>query len=177
LQALESAAKHVNYEPQLLKAVQQVNHQQKQVLFQKILQHFKGNLANKVIALWGLAFKPHTDDMREASSRTLMELLWQAGARVQAYDPVAVAETKRLYGNRADLILCKSPEETLSNADALTIVTEWPVFFSPDFNLIKTQLREPVIFDGRNLYDTHYLNQLGFTYYAIGRGASINRTL
>ncbi len=170
LHALEVAAKQVDYDASLLKAVQKVNFEQKRVLFTKIKSYFKNDLTNKVLALWGLSFKPHTDDMREAASRTLMELLWQEGASVQAYDPVAMNETARLYDNQSSLKLCNSPEETLSNADALVIVTEWNIFSSPDFDLIKSKLRQPVIFDGRNLYDPTYLQKLGFKYYAIGRG-------
>jgi UDPglucose 6-dehydrogenase len=170
LQALEAAAKQVNFDAKLLQAVQEVNRQQKLVLFKKMLRHFKQDLTNKVIALWGLAFKPHTDDMREAASRALIEALWQAGAKVQAYDPVAMPEARRIYGDHAQLKLCDSPEEALVNADALAVVTEWSMFFSPDFALIKKQLRAPVIFDGRNLYDPKYLAAQGFKYYAIGRG-------
>lgn len=171
--ALESAAKQVNYDTPLLQAVQQVNHNQKQVLFNKIKKYFKGDLTNKTIAVWGLSFKPNTDDMREASSRTLMEALWQAGAKVQAHDPVAMPEATRIYGARKDLKLCETAEEALQNADALAVVTEWSLFYSPDFERMKTQLREPVIFDGRNLYDPAHLKQLGFKYYAIGRGERI----
>lgn len=173
VQALEAVAKQVNYDASLLKAVQTVNRNQKLVLFNKIRSHFNHDLTNKVIAVWGLAFKPHTDDMREASSRVLMEMLWQAGANVQAYDPVAMPEAKRIYGQRPDLKLCASPEAALIGADALAIITEWSVFFSPDFDIIKKHLREPVIFDGRNLYDPIYLSKQGFKYYAIGRGERI----
>lgn len=170
LKALETAARQVNFNAKLLSAVQEVNRDQKHVLFEKIKRYFNNQLDKKVIAVWGLAFKPNTDDIREASSRTLMELLWKAGAAVQAYDPVAMDETRRIYGNRADLKLCQTPEETLNNADALVIVTEWNIFFSPDFKLIKERLRHPVIFDGRNLYDPAYLQKTGFKYFAIGRG-------
>ena len=120
--------------------------------------------------MWGLAFKPNTDDMREAASRVLMESLWQAGAKVRAYDPVAMDECKRIYGERADLKLCSNSEETLEDADALIIVTEWREFRSPDFDDIKAKLRAPVIFDGRNLYDPAQMARTGFSYYAIGRG-------
>jgi UDPglucose 6-dehydrogenase len=173
LQALEAAAKQVHFDAKLLNAVQAVNRSQKLVLFNKIKKHFKQDLTNKVIAVWGLAFKPNTDDMREAASRTLIEALWQAGAKVQAYDPVAMPEAQRIYGDHPQLKLCASPEETLMGADALTIVTEWRQFFSPDFTEIKKQLRSPVIFDGRNLYDPAYLAQQGFKYYGIGRGENI----
>lgn len=170
LQALEVAAKQVSYPSTLLSAVQQVNHQQKQVLFSKIKYHFNQDLSNKIIALWGLAFKPNTDDIREAASRTLMEALWRGGAKVQAYDPVAMKEIAAIYHAEKNLALCDSPEETLNNADALVVITEWNTFLSPDFELIKSRLKSPVIFDGRNLYDPDFLKKLGFKYYAIGRG-------
>lgn len=172
LQALEAAAKQVHYDATLLNAVQQVNRQQKQVLFQKIKRYFHNDLKNKVIAIWGLAFKPNTDDMREAASRTLMELLWQEGAKVQAYDPVAMEETARIYPQQNALQLCSSADDALHRADALAILTEWSIFYSPDFHLIKSSLKQPVIFDGRNLYDPAHLKGLGFKYYAIGRGES-----
>lgn len=170
LSALMQMAKKADFDLKLIDAVQVVNEQQKRLLFQKMHKHFKGHLQGKTIALWGLSFKPNTDDMREAPSRTLMELLWEAGAHVRAHDPVAMPEAIRIYGEREDLTFCQTPEETLKNADALAIVTEWSVFSSPDFDAIKRELKEPVIFDGRNLYDLHYLKKLGFKYYAIGRG-------
>lgn len=173
IRALEVMAKNVNYAMPLIRAVDNVNHMQKEVLFRKILHHFKNKLSGKTFALWGLAFKPNTDDMREASSRILMESLWKAGAKVQAYDPAAMPEVGRLYKNKELLTLCHSPEEALKNADALIIVTEWRHFASPDFDLIKSALKNPVIFDGRNLYDPVYLEKLGFDYYAIGRGKNI----
>jgi len=168
VQALARTAQGVDYEPQLLQAVEAVNARQKQVLFGKISRHF-GDLAGRTFALWGLAFKPNTDDMREAPSRVLMEALWAAGAKVRAFDPEATHEAQRIYGERSDLALCDSPEAALEGADALVIVTEWQVFRSPDFELIKRQLKQPVIFDGRNLYDPAQLAREGFTYYAIGR--------
>ena len=125
------------------------------------------------MALWGLAFKPDTDDMREAPSRKLMAALWEQGAIVQAYDPQAMPETRRLYGERSDLLLCDTPEAALQNADALIIVTEWKLFRSPNFDLIKTHLKHPVIFDGRNMYDPARMANEGFIYYGIGRGQSI----
>jgi UDPglucose 6-dehydrogenase len=149
--------------------VESVNNRQKHVLFNKIKAHF-GDLKGKTIALWGLAFKPNTDDMREAASRVLMESLWSAGAKVRAYDPVAMPECLRLYGERADLTLCKTSPEVLDGADALAIVTEWREFRSPDFDAIKSALRTPAIFDGRNLYDPDQMARAGFSYYAIGRG-------
>jgi UDPglucose 6-dehydrogenase len=149
-----------------------VNNRQKKVLFNKISHHFNGDLKGKTIALWGLAFKPNTDDMRAAPSRTLMETLWEQGASVRAFDPEAMDETRRIYGDRADMTLCSSPEECLAGADALAVVTEWTAFRSPDFNAIKQSLKQAVIFDGRNLYDPGQLEKVGFTYYAIGRGIS-----
>jgi UDPglucose 6-dehydrogenase len=170
--ALIRSATEADYRPELIQAVEAVNSRQKQVLFNKIHQHFGGVLAGKIIALWGLAFKPNTDDMREAPSRVLMEAAWNSGAKIRAYDPQAAGEVERLYGDRPDLQLCKSAEEALEGADVLTVVTEWQEFRSPDFALIKAKLSEPVIFDGRNIYDPSTLAGLGFTYYAIGRGAA-----
>ena len=169
VKALRRSAKEVGYEESILSAVEAVNEQQKGRLFKKILAHF-GNVKGKTFALWGLAFKPNTDDMREAASRVLMESLWQAGARVRAFDPVAMDECRRIYGERADLVLCNNSDETLQGADALVIVTEWREFRSPDFEDIKASLRAPVIFDGRNLYDPAQMARAGFSYYAIGRG-------
>jgi UDPglucose 6-dehydrogenase len=172
VQALTRTAQQIGVDAQILPAVESVNRQQQQVLFQKIHKHFQGDLQNRRFAVWGLAFKPNTDDMREAPSRQLMEGLWAEGAVVQAYDPEAASETRRIYGERADLRLCETQEETLENADALVIVTEWKVFRSPDFQKLKTCLKQPVIFDGRNLYEPQRMQQRGFTYYAIGRGES-----
>ncbi len=168
--ALARSAGEVGYTAELLTAVEGVNASQKQLLFQKINTHFKGNLAGKTFALWGLAFKPNTDDMREAPSRVLMESLWSAGAKVQAYDPEAMHECRRIYGERDDLIYCDTPEKTIEGASALVVVTEWQVFRSPDFARIKSILLEPVIFDGRNLYDPVQLKRQGIIYYGIGRG-------
>ncbi len=164
------------YDTEIMRAVHSVNERQKRVLFEKIDTYFKGGLRGKVFALWGLAFKPNTDDIREASSRVLMEALWEAGATVRAYDPVAREATRQSYGARPDLVLCSSAGEALSGADALVIVTEWREFRSPDFDEIKAKLREPVIFDGRNLYDPKSLKRDGFRYFAIGRGESVTRT-
>ena len=173
IRALEVMAKNVNYNMPLINAVDKTNHVQKEVLFQKIQHHYKNKLANKTFALWGLAFKPNTDDMREASSRIVMESLWKAGAKVQAYDPAAMPEVKRLYKDQKLLKLCDSPEEALKNADGLIVVTEWRHFASPDFDYIKKSLKDSVIFDGRNLYDPEYLSKMGIDYYAIGRGKNI----
>lgn len=173
IRALEVMAKEVNYSADLILAVDRVNQHQKHVLFMKISHHFAGDLSGKVFALWGLSFKPNTDDMREASSRSLMESLWQAGAKIQAHDPAAMEEVRRIYGERSDLALYATPEEALESADALIVVTEWRQFSSPDFDKIKKSLNYSVIFDGRNLYDPGYLKQKGITYYGIGRGESI----
>ena len=182
VQALQRTASQVGAPSRLIEAVQAVNADQKQLLFRRILAHFGGSVAGRTFALWGLAFKPNTDDMREAPSRVLMEALWQAGARVRAYDPVAMGEARRLYGDRvgapteggsAPLTLCAHAAETLDGADALAIVTEWQEFRSPDFDLLKEKLAAPVVFDGRNLYDPALMARRGFTYYAIGRGASV----
>ena len=170
VKALERTARQVGFKAQLLTAVEDVNERQKERLFQKIHTHFNGDLKGRTIALWGLAFKPNTDDMREASSRMLMEALWAAGARVRAHDPVAMEECTRIYGLRDDLVLCDHHEHPLEGADALAIVTEWNVFRSPDFELIRKQLKEPAIFDGRNLYEPKHMEDMGFAYYAIGRG-------
>jgi UDPglucose 6-dehydrogenase len=172
VQALVRSARGVKYEPQLLNSVEAVNKAQKQVLFEKISKHYGGKLQGKTFALWGLAFKPGTDDMREAPSRVLIEQLWAAGAKVRAFDPAAMKETKRIYGERADLTLCARARETLEGADALCIVTEWKEFRSPDFDHLKKMLKAPVVFDGRNLYDPIAMKKQGFKYYAIGRGES-----
>jgi UDPglucose 6-dehydrogenase len=169
VQALKRSADEVGYDASILTAVESVNNRQKHVLFSKIKAHF-GDLRGKTIGLWGLAFKPNTDDMREAASRVLMESLWAAGAKVRAYDPVAMPECLRIYGERSDLKLCKSSPEVLEGADALAIVTEWREFRSPDFDAIKATLRTPAIFDGRNIYDPGRMARAGFSYYAIGRG-------
>jgi UDPglucose 6-dehydrogenase len=169
VRALERTATSVGYSAELLRAVEAVNFRQKDVLFRKISEFFGGELSGKVIALWGLAFKPNTDDMREASSRRLMEQLWEAGAGVRAFDPVAMHETRRIYGERSDLVLADDPQSALDDADALAIVTEWSQFRSPDFAAIRTALRNPVIFDGRNILDHGRVTAAGITYISIGR--------
>jgi UDPglucose 6-dehydrogenase len=169
VRALERTALGNDYTPELLHAVEAVNFRQKRRLFEKISSHYAGNLKGKTFALWGLAFKPNTDDMREASSRVLMEALWEAGASVRAYDPEAREETARIYGDRKDLALCESADEALQGADALVVVTEWNLFRSPDFEKIGNTLISKVIFDGRNLYEPDFLVKQGFTYYSIGR--------
>ena len=169
VKALERTAQEIGYDAKLLGAVEAVNNQQKEVLFNKVTTHFGKELKGRTFAVWGLSFKPNTDDMRDAPSRTLIEALWQSGAKVQAYDPEAMEEAARIYGERDDLSLCGSPNEALLDADALIVVTEWKVFRSPDFDAIKEQLKEATLFDGRNLYDPKMMKDKGFSYYAIGR--------
>jgi UDPglucose 6-dehydrogenase len=173
VQALGRTAHAHGYDARLLNAVEAVNGTQKTKLFELMTRHFGGDLAGKTIALWGLAFKPNTDDMREASSRALMEALWQAGAKVRAYDPEAREETQRIYGERADLVLCEHPYDALEGADTLAVVTEWKAFRSPDFARIRSMLKFPVLFDGRNLYDPLAVEEAGLNYYGIGRGRSL----
>ena len=163
------------YRSELLHAVEAVNQRQQQRLFDKIRQHYDGDLAGRCFALWGLAFKPRTDDMREAPSRRLMEALWQAGASVQAHDPEAMAETRRLYAHQSGLTLHDTKEAALQGAAALVICTEWQHFRAPDFALLHRSLSDRVIFDGRNLYDPLLVERNGLRYYAIGRGASVRR--
>ena len=169
VQALEKTALSVGYQPELLTAVEQVNYRQKRVMFRKISDHFNGDLQGKTIALWGLSFKPQTDDMREASSRTLMEELWEAGAKVQAFDPVAHEECERIYGERDDLTLVEKASDAIEGADALAVVTEWIEFRSPDFEELSEKLSGKAIFDGRNLYDPKAVTNAGLTHYSIGR--------
>ncbi|CAA0118154.1 UDP-glucose dehydrogenase family protein [Zhongshania aliphaticivorans] len=173
VQALVRTAEKVGYTPELLRSVEAVNGRQKEKLFSHVQSYFNGDLAGKRIALWGLSFKPNTDDMRDASSRVLMENLWAAGAIVQAYDPEAMNETQRIYGTRADLNLMGTKESALNGADALVVCTEWNAFKAPDFDLIKETLSHAVIFDGRNLYDPAILEPQGIAYYGIGRGRSV----
>src|SRR5210317_2244568 len=153
VQALARSADEAGYEAELLNAVEAVNLRQKRRLFEKLSSHYSGELKGKTVAVWGLSFKPNTDDMREAPSRVLMEALWKAGASVRAYDPEAMEECQRIYGLREDLILVGTAETALNNADALVTVTEWQQFRAPDFDLIKNTLSSPVIFDGRNMYN------------------------
>jgi UDPglucose 6-dehydrogenase len=175
VQALERTARSVGYDARLLGAVEAVNHGQKTKLFDFIHGYFNGDIRGRTVALWGLAFKPNTDDMREASSRRLMEALWGGGAKVRAYDPEARDETRRLYGERDDLVLCESAYQALDGADVLAIVTEWKAFRSPDFARIRAMLKEPAIFDGRNLYKPDAVEEAGLAYYGIGRGRSVLR--
>ncbi|MDE2196037.1 MAG: UDP-glucose/GDP-mannose dehydrogenase family protein [Gammaproteobacteria bacterium] len=171
VQALLRTAARSGYEPLMLQAVEEVNRRQKASLFQKIQTHFKGELRGRTLALWGLAFKPNTDDMREAPSRVLMEALWQQGARVRAYDPAAMHEARRLYGGQPLLSLCPTQMECLDGADGLAVVTEWSQFRSPDLEDIRRRLKQAVIFDGRNVYSPQELRAAGFSHYSVGRPA------
>ncbi|MDR0182277.1 UDP-glucose dehydrogenase family protein [Lysobacter arvi] len=173
VQALHRTAQQHGYTAQLLGAVEGVNEQQKGHLFELIQRHYDGNVAGKTFAVWGLAFKPNTDDMREASSRRLLQQLWDAGAKVRAYDPEASEEAHRIFGDRDDLVLCDSARAALADADALVVVTEWKQFRSPDFARLKQSVNDAVIFDGRNLYHPDEVESAGLAYYGIGRGRSI----
>jgi len=172
VRALAHTAKGHGYETRLLNAVEAVNEAQKGHLFQLIERHYQGNIAGKTIAIWGLAFKPNTDDMRAASSLRLIELLWNAGARIRAFDPEAQAEARRVFGSRDDLVLCDSPEAALDGADALAVVTEWKQFRSPDIAGFAA-LGDAVVFDGRNIYEPAEIEAAGIAYYGIGRGRSV----
>jgi len=173
IRALQRTGEEYGLPLKVLHAVEEVNHAQKNVLIQKINKRFGDNLKGKHFALWGLSFKPGTDDMREATSRVVMEGLWAKGATVTAYDPVAIKETQHIYGERKDLSYAENSKDALINADALIIVTEWKAFKSPDFNLIKARLKQPVIFDGRNLFEPESVTAMGIEYHGIGRESEI----
>ena len=173
VKALAQTALEHDYQPTLVSAVETVNEQQKHRLFEKLSQHFKGDLKGKTIAVWGLSFKPNTDDMREAPSRVLMEALWAKGANVRAYDPEAMEECGRIYPDESALVLTDTKEDALHDADALVICTEWKEFRAPDFAGIKASLTAPVIIDGRNLYSLEMAERHGITYYSIGRRAVV----
>jgi UDPglucose 6-dehydrogenase len=172
IRALIHSATEAHCSNDLLRAVESINERQKNKLFERVNAFYKGDLRGKIFAIWGLAFKPNTDDMRDAPSRVLMEALWAAGASIRAFDPEAMQETQRLYGNHPELMLMGTPESALNGADALIVCTEWQQFKAPDFELIQQRLSAPVIFDGRNLYDTERLAENGFHYFPIGRGES-----
>ena len=169
VKALIHTAGEVGYQAQIVEGVEAVNARQKRVLFDKLCVHFENEIAGKTFALWGLAFKPNTNDMRDAPSRTLIGLLGDAGAKVRAYDPQAADEARRIYAGNDALEVCDSRNATLSGADGLIVVTEWNEFRSPDFSMIRETMKEAVVFDGRNLYDPDYLTQMGFKHYAVGR--------
>ena len=169
VKALIHTAKNVGIDLEVLSAVELANAKQKHVLTQKIIQRFGENLNGKNFALWGLAFKPNTDDMREAPSRVLIKDLLEKGANISVYDPVAMREARRVFGENPRIIYALNPMDAAQNKEALVIVTEWKEFRSPDFEVLKTTLKNPVIFDGRNLYDPVFLRNAGFEYFAIGR--------
>jgi len=171
VQALRRTAQENGVPVRVLDAVEEANTVQKSVLIHKLAARFGEDLRGKRIAMWGLAFKPNTDDMREAPSRAMLEALWQRGATVCAYDPAAMDETHRIYGERADLLLVDSPMDAVKDADALLIVTEWKLFRSPDFDALKALLKNPVVIDGRNLYDPQAMREMNFEYFPIGRPA------
>ncbi|WP_440221999.1 UDP-glucose dehydrogenase family protein [Dokdonella sp. MW10] len=173
VKALEHIARDHGYEPRVLTAVEATNASQKEHLHALVSRHFDGALAGLTIAVWGLAFKPNTDDMREAPSLTLLSQLWASGARVRAHDPEAHDEVRRILGTRDDLVLCESHYDALDGADALVIVTEWKAFRSPDFERIRAALRTPVVFDGRNIFEPRAVESAGLAYYGIGRGRSV----
>ncbi|HSX63853.1 MAG TPA: UDP-glucose/GDP-mannose dehydrogenase family protein [Pseudoxanthomonas sp.] len=178
VQALARTADQYQYQARLLNAVEAVNDAQKGHLFELIQRHYDvgedEGVRGKTFAVWGLAFKPNTDDMREASSRRLLAQLWEAGARVRAYDPEAGEEARRVFGERDDLTFCDSATAALEGVDALVVVTEWKQFRSPDFGRLKTALRDAVVFDGRNLYEPSEVEAAGIAYYGIGRGRSLH---
>ena len=169
VRALISMAREADYEPLIMQAVEGRNQRQKRVIFDKIVARFGADLDGRTFALWGLAFKPNTDDMREAPALTVLDSLLAAGAKVQAYDPKAMDECRRLYGERDGLTLCASQEDALPGADALIVMTEWKEFISPDFPLLRETLKEGVIFDGRNIYEPSTIARHGLALQAIGR--------
>jgi UDPglucose 6-dehydrogenase len=173
VRALASFAGALGYRAELLEAIENVNNRQKTTLFNKLARHFGGaeNLRDRTFAVWGLSFKPNTDDMREAASRTLMEALWQAGARVRAFDPVAMDEARRIYGDQAGLVLCNDKYDALDGAEALLICTEWQQFRAPDFGEIERRLNAKLIIDGRNLYSPRRMKADGWLYHGVGRSA------
>jgi len=178
VQALARTAQQHRYDARLLNAVEAVNESQKGHLFELIQRHYDlgedEGVRGKTFAVWGLAFKPNTDDMREASSRRLLEQLWAEGALVRAYDPEASQEARRIFGERDDLVLCESASAAVQGADALVVVTEWKQFRSPDFARLQAALGDAVVFDGRNLYQPAEVEAAGLAYYGIGRGRSVN---
>ncbi|MFZ5756994.1 MAG: UDP-glucose dehydrogenase family protein [Pseudomonadota bacterium] len=173
IKALQHIATTSGYTPRMLTAVEGVNETQKGSLFAKLSHALGGSVKGKTIAVWGLAFKPNTDDMREAPSRVLLEAVWAAGGKVRAYDPKAAEETHRIYGDRPDLLLCGQRDEALQGADALVICTEWKAFRSVNFGWLKSQLKQPVVVDGRNLFDPEDVAKSGIRYYAVGRGQTV----
>lgn len=177
VQALARTAQQHGHEPRLLDAVENVNDRQKNHLFDLMQRHYGDAFAGKTVAVWGLAFKPNTDDMRAAPSLRLLEQLWSVGVKVRAFDPEAATETRRIFGERDDLMLCDSEYAALDGADALVVVTEWKQFRSPDIPRMAAALTDAVLFDGRNLYQPDEMEAAGIAYYGIGRGRSIRSTV
>jgi UDPglucose 6-dehydrogenase len=173
VRALKHLAHAEGCEASILTAVHDTNQRQKNKLAERVMACLGANLTGKTIAVWGLAFKPNTDDMREAPSRSLLENIWSCGGQVKAFDPEAMEACKAIYGERHDMTYVTSKDQALESADCLVICTEWKTFWSPDFEAIKTALAEPIIIDGRNLYDPNYLAKIGIKYYGIGRGLSV----
>jgi UDPglucose 6-dehydrogenase len=173
VRALKHLAHAQGCEASILTAVHDTNQRQKNKLAERVMTCLGANLTGKTIAVWGLAFKPNTDDMREAPSRSLLENIWSCGGQVKAFDPEAMEACKAIYGARDDMTYVTNKDEALEGADCLVICTEWKTFWSPDFEAIKTALAEPIIIDGRNLYDPNYLAKIGIEYYGIGRGLSV----
>ncbi len=169
VQALERTAHKHGYHSRILQAVEAVNHDQKSCMVRKIRGHFADDIEGRVFAIWGLSFKPNTDDMREAPSRRVIDELLSGGARVRVYDPVAMDEVRRIYGECDEIFYASNPEDAIKSSNALVVLTEWLVFRSPDFDMIKRDLSHPVVFDGRNIYSPDFMEQSGFTYYSIGR--------
>jgi len=175
IRALQHLADSHNQTAPIIGAVHETNQRQKNKLGERVIQCLGNDLAGKRIALWGLAFKPNTDDMREAPACAVLEQLWAHGASVQAFDPQAANSARAMYGERDDLVLCEGKEDALKDADCLVICTEWKAFFSPNFSHLIELMRRPLIVDGRNLYDPAYVASQGIEYYAIGRGLSISQ--
>jgi UDPglucose 6-dehydrogenase len=169
VRALERTAHQHGYHSRILQAVEAVNHDQKSTMVRKIKEHFSNDIEGQVFAIWGLSFKPNTDDMREAPSRRVIEELLNEGASVRLYDPVAMDEVKRIYGERDGVFYALNQDDAVKGSNALVVLTEWLVFRSPDFEMIKRDLSHPVIFDGRNVYSPEFMEQSGFTYHSIGR--------
>ena len=167
VKALIKTAEKNGYDMKILKAVECVNENQKQIVYQKLSEFYNGNLQNKNIAIWGLAFKPETDDMREATSLITIDLLNKSNCRIQVFDPIAMNECKRRIGNK--VVYADTMYEAVSNADALLVLTEWKQFRLPNWDLIKSSMKFPLIIDGRNIYDSTYLEKIGIKYYCIGK--------
>ena len=175
VRALKHLAQSEGCQASILTAVHDTNQRQKNKLAERVMERLGANLEGKTIAVWGLAFKPNTDDMREAPSRFLLENIWSCGGNVRAFDPEAMDACHALYGDREDITYVDSKDEALEGADCLVVCTEWRTFWSPDFEAIKAALNNPIIVDGRNLYDPHYLASIGIEYYGIGRGLSVTQ--